>query len=107
MSSYDQWVNRLCYELANAALASLTDKEILERCPHDYGAEPTVEHREYLWGQFFQHAEALDPLDLWDAYHRFVINKEELRVREPNFRIISIGEFFKLLGDGENESNDN
>lgn len=56
--------HRLCCQLADKALNSFSEKQIIELCPQDYGASVTDDHRNFIWNNLYDEYNSLDDGEL-------------------------------------------
>lgn len=58
----------LCCQLADHALQVLSEAQILDYCPDDYGGTVTDDHRNLVWDCTYEEAASLDDYSLARKY---------------------------------------
>lgn len=68
--------------LANRLLDQATDEEIIDLCPHDYGAAITDDHRLYFWDLCYDDYYGMEADQLWFSYQLHVIKRSPWQLLE-------------------------
>lgn len=54
--------------LTNMAVDQLSDKEIIQMCPGDYGSEVSEDHLNFLWDKLYTDYNRLDDIGLYELF---------------------------------------
>lgn len=66
----------LLVALANLALDELSDEEIVELSPVDYGPEVTEDHLNYMWDQLYTNYDKMDDMELLEFWNKITAAKD-------------------------------
>ena len=62
--------NELILSLTNMAMDQLTDPEVVEMCPLDYGAELSEDHLNFVWDRIYDAYEGRDDMELLELWQQ-------------------------------------
>lgn len=72
MTNIKQLRERWAFMLADKALLNMSNKDIIARCPVDYGTEVTDDHRNHVWDMLSDMYLSCEDDELFDMYDRFI-----------------------------------
>jgi len=72
MTNIKQLRERWAFMLADKALLNMSNKDIVARCPVDYGTEVTDDHRSYIWDMLADMYLECEDDELFEMYDRFI-----------------------------------